>query len=758
MPAVLDQLKLFFSPERLHILHMIRDSIQPLIRSAKRGVTASGFGKRVNPRDEVHHFAHVNTLLLGEVPPQDEPLVGSLVHNPFVVEARLSGLAVHPSFERPVFGRQHEKPIIAEAVVVNLHARLQTFRPGHALQFLKRRLMRQHSVSSSARDQVFSADGFEDPSKLCVFGINFPADLGVNAVHVLVSVHGVNCVSRGARSHKHFTDLGLEVTKLLSFGFQGLGVVLEVSFLRHDFSDFDPVLKAHGSRRFVGDLRTAPSNVHPLDVVLPLHVVDFFRQSFGRMKRFDVAMVEKVFHRFADRLQLATRLHHSFNGFVSSLGRKPRNESLVTRQHVRADDWRDAAEASSVLSRRPSNVSDAGNVHAVFVVERDSGCESGERRQVPGQRCYGFCSVQVSSVIVEALVAEPKNPFGLQSFGQLRRNGRDVSGGAFKLHSLEHSVLFGQVRDEGLVRHLSAAVEVRSVLDVGLHSIGLRPEHLLLAQDNPVRRILDSAVRTFNRLTVSLAKLDSDLFAASRISEVNELLHHFVKLRKVVRRNSVIPHMGTKLKRFEQLLKGHSSGADQVRELVGIVRVKRRKFPQLGHQVIVGPGKSSSAFKVSRSFHAVHEHIAVDELPRRLDAGESLLAVLDSRNAEAVDHSVFVKLADEVFKISGHLRPAEPLTNPLSSGLLRLVDDALEVIRRDDVAVSILRHHVREGFVRATHPSLVLVELNLSDLSGLELLFDVRPEDFPEREQPIPRFLAVILRSEQVEKRNAVID
>ena len=135
-----------------------------------------------------------------------------------------------------------------------------------------------------------------------------------------------------------------------------------------------------------------------------------------------------------------------------------------------------------------------------------------------------------------------------------------------------------------------------------------------------------------------------------------------------------------------------------------------------------------------------------------------MLAVLDSRNAEAVDHSVFVKLTDEVFKISWHLRPAEPLTNPLSSGLLRLVDDALEVIRRDDVAVSILRHHVREGFVRATHPSLVLVELNLSDLSGLELLFDARPEDFPEREQPIPRFLAVILRSEQVEKRNAVID
>ena len=239
---------------------------------------------------------------------------------------------------------------------------------------------------------------------------------------------------------------------------------------------------------------------------------------------------------------------------------------------------------------------------------------------------------------------------------------------------------------------------------------------------------------------------------------MDELLHHFIKLRKVVRRNSVIPHMGTKLKRFEQLLEGHSSGADQVRELVNVVRVKRRKFPQLGYQVIVGLGKSSSAFKVRRGFHTVHEHIAVDELPRRLDAGEGLLAVLDSRNAEAVDHSVFVKLADEVFKISGHLRPAEPFTNPLSSGLLRLVDDALEVIRRDDVAVSILRHHVREGFVRAAHPSLVLVELSLSNLSGPKLLFDARPEDFPERKQPIPRFLAVVLRSEQVEKRNAVID
>ena len=294
-------------------------------------------------------------------------------------------------------------------------------------------------------------------------------------------------------------------------------------------------------------------------------------------------MVEKVFHRFADRLQLATRLHHSLNGLVSSLGRKPRNESLVTRQHVRADDWRNAAEAGSVLSRRPSNISDAWNVHAVFVVERDPGRECGERRQVSGQRCHGFCSVQVSSVIVEALVSEPKNPFGLQSFGQLRRNRRDVSGGAFELHSLEHSVLFGQVCDECFVRHLSAAVEVRSVLDVGLHRIGLRPEHLLLAQDNPVRRILDSAVRTFNRFAVSLAKLDGDFFTASRISEVNELLHHFFELLKVVGRNSVIPHMSTKLKRFEQLLEGHSSGADQVRELVNVVRVKRRKFPQLGY-------------------------------------------------------------------------------------------------------------------------------------------------------------------------------
>ena len=239
---------------------------------------------------------------------------------------------------------------------------------------------------------------------------------------------------------------------------------------------------------------------------------------------------------------------------------------------------------------------------------------------------------------------------------------------------------------------------------------------------------------------------------------MNELLHHFVKLRKVVRRNSVIPHMDTKLKRFKQLLNGHPSRTDQVRELVDVAWVKRRKFSQLGYQVIVGLGKNSGSFEVCRSFHAVHEHIAVDELPRRLDASKSLLAVLDSRNAEAVNHSVLVKLADKVFKISGHLRPAEPFTNPLSSGLLRLVDDALEVIRRDDVAVSILRHHVREGFVRATHPRLVLIELDLSDLPSCKLLFNMRPEDFPEREQPIPRFLAVILRSEQVEKSNAVID
>ena len=288
---------------------------------------------------------------------------------------RLGRLAVHPSFERSVFGRQHEKPIITEAVVVNLHARLQTFRPGHALQFLKRRLMRQHGVSSSARDQVFSADGFEDLSKLRIFRINFPADLGINTMHVLISVHGVNCVSRGARSHKHFANLGLEVTKLLSFGFQGLRVVLEVSFLSHYFGDFNPVLKAHGFRRFVGDFSASSSDVHLLNIILPLYGVDFFRQAFRRMKRFDVAMAEKVFHRFADRLQLASGLHHSFDGFVSGLGRKPRNESLVTRQHVCANDWRNAAEASSVLSGRPSHVSDPRNVYTVFVVKSDTGRE-----------------------------------------------------------------------------------------------------------------------------------------------------------------------------------------------------------------------------------------------------------------------------------------------------------------------------------------------------------------------------------------------